>query len=122
MASHPIVHMDIAAKDPARSSKFYEQVFGWKIAVDPSVDYHMFSAEGGPGGGFVKVDGDQYKEKDIIPYIGTDDIDATLKMIEAKGGKTLLSKTEIPGVGWYAFFADPGGNRLGLYTALEPQR
>jgi ferritin-like metal-binding protein YciE len=28
----------------------------------------------------------------------------------------LLPKTEIPGMGWYAIFADPTGNRLGLFS------
>lgn len=120
MANHPIVHLDIAGKDPAASSKFYAEAFGWKIQHDPNFDYHMFSVEGGPGGGFVKVDGKEYKTGEVIPYIDTDNIDAALKKIESLGGKTLKPKTEIPGIGWFAFFADPGGVRMGLYTAMQP--
>ncbi len=116
MAAHPFVHIDLAAKDPAASAKFYADVFGWKIQHDPTFDYHMFAAEGGPGGGFVQAGQQGYNVGDIIPYIGTDDIDGMLKKIESMGGKTLLPKTEIQGVGWFAFFSDPGGNRVGLYT------
>ena len=122
MSSHPIVHIEIAAKDPAAASKFYADAFGWKIEVDQHFDYHMFAAEGGPGGGFNKVDGKQNKVGDIIPYIDCDDIDASLKKIESLGGKTLQGKTEIPGMGWFAFFADPTGNRMALYTAMQMQR
>ncbi len=121
MAAHPFVHIELSAKDPAASSKFYSELCGWKIEVDPQADYYMFSSEGGPGGGFVKPDGKTYKAGDVVPYIGTDDIDATLKKVESLGGKVLLPKTEIPGMGWYAFFSDPGGNRMGLF-AESPKR
>lgn len=116
MAHHPIVHIEISAQDPAASDKFYAQLFDWKMEVDKQFDYHQFKAEGGPAGAFVKVDGQQYKAGDIVPYIATDDIDATLKKVAALGGKTLTPRTEIAGTGWFAFFADPSGNRIGLFT------
>ncbi len=121
MTSHPIVHIEISAKDPAAASKFYSELYGWKIEVDPQFNYHQFAAEGGPGGAFVEADGQQYQAGDIVPYITTDDIDVFLKKAESLGGKALLPKTEIPGQGWFAFFADPTGNRIGLYTSMRPQ-
>ena len=35
---------------------------------------------------------------------------------ESLGAKTLMPKTSIPGIGWFALFADPTGNQVGLYT------
>ncbi len=116
MPTYPLVYFEISAKDPANSAKFYAELFGWKITVDPKMDYHQFTAEGGPGGGFPKADGKDYKAGDVIAYLAADDIDAMLKKIAAHGGKVLQPKTEIPGEGWYAFFADPSGNRMGLFT------
>ncbi len=120
MAAHPIVHVEITAKDPAAASKFYAEAFGWKIEHDPQFSYYMFAAEGGPGGGWVKPDGQMYNPGEVVAYISTDDIDASLKKVESLGGKVLLPKTEIPGTGWFAFFADPSGNKLGLYTDMHP--
>ena len=77
----------------------------------------MFSAQGGPGGGFPVADGTNYKVGEVIPYVGTDDIDAFLKKVEQAGGKLLGQKVAIPGMGSYAFFADPEGNRIGVYMA-----
>ncbi len=122
MASHPVVHIDIPAKDPKGASQFYADVFGWNIIHAPEFDYHMFQAEGGPGGGFVNTDGQNgsdYKVGEVLIYINTDDIDASLANVVKHGGKVLLPKTEIPQTGWFAFFADPTGNRLGLYTAMQ---
>lgn len=121
MSSHPVVHVEISAKDPAAAGKFYSELFGWKIDVDRQFNYHQFTAEGGPGGAFVEANGKDYKAGDIVPYIGTDDIEATLKKVEALGGKTLTPKTEISNTGWFAFFADPTGNRIGLYTSMRQQ-
>jgi uncharacterized protein len=122
MSNHSIVHVEIPASDPAAASKFYANLFGWKIQVDPSFDYHMFQAEPGPGGGLVKI-GDQmgYKPGEVLIYVSTDDINATLAEVEALGGKTLQPKTEIPQVGWFAVFADPSGNRIALFTSASQQ-
>ncbi len=122
MSNHSIVHVEIPASDPAAASKFYADLFGWKIQVDPSFDYHMFQADPGPGGGFVKI-GDQmgYKPGEVLIYVSTDDINATLAEVAALGGKTLQPKTEIPQVGWFAIFADPAGNRIALFTSANQQ-
>lgn len=121
MQVSPIIHVEIAAKDFAVADKFYAEVFGWTIEVDDKFNYHQFKTEGGPGGGFVPADGKNYNVGDIVPYLATDDIDATLQKVNAAGGKTLMPKTEIPGEGWFALFADPTGNRLGLFASQRPR-
>jgi predicted enzyme related to lactoylglutathione lyase len=118
--AHPIVHIEIPATDTKAAGAFYGDVFGWQINTDPSFDYTMFAAEGGPGGGFVGTSGQMpAKIGEPLVYIGTEDIEATLRTIEARGGKTVAPKTEIPGVGWFAIFTDPSGNRMALYTAVQ---
>jgi len=121
MSDHPIVHIEIPAHNTKAASQFYADVFGWKITTDPNFDYHMFSAEGGPGGGFVNIGemgGVTYKQGELMVYIGTDDIEASLAAVEKHGGKIVLPKTEIPQVGWFAFFTDPAGNRVALYKVM----
>ena len=123
MSSHPVVHIEIPAANPAEAGKFYGEVFGWKIESDPMYNYYQFAAEGGPGGGFPQLaassaDNPEYKPDSVIIYIGTDDIDAALASVEAHGGKTIMAKHEIPHVGWFAAFTDPTGNRVALYTSM----
>lgn len=127
MAAHPVVHIEIPAKDTKGLAQFYRDLFGWELHHEPSVDYWMFRAEGGPGGGFVKVGETdpsshmQYKPDSLLVYVDSDDIEADLAKIESLGGRTVLTKTEIPGTGWFAIFTDPTGNHLALYTAMQPQ-
>ncbi len=122
MSNHPIVHIEIPAKKAEEAGKFYGDLFGWKIEADPTYNYVQFMAEGGPGGGFVEVGQRgmpiEYKPDSLLVYVGTDDIDATLAKVESLGGKTLMPKTEIPHVGWWAVFSDPTGNRVALYTSM----
>lgn len=115
MPPMPIVHIEIAVKDAAAADKFYSEVFGWTVEVDPRFNYHQFKAEGGPAGAFLETDGNMYRPGDIVLYLATENIDATLMQVVEKGGKVVQARTEIPGVGWFALFADPAGNRLGLF-------
>ena len=117
--AHPIVHVELAARNPAASSKFYAEVFGWKIVRDEGFDYYQFSAEGGPGGGFNEV-GERFQAGEVIPYLGTDDIEGDLKKVEQAGGQVLTPKTAIGDMGAFAIFVDPGGNHVGLFAAKTP--
>ncbi len=119
MAAHPIVHVEIPAHDTKAAADFYAKVFGWKIQHDPTFDYHMFSSEGGPGGGFVSMAEEHGSGGGPLVYMGTDSIEGSLEQIEANGGKRLEPKMEIPGMGWFAIFADPSGNRMALYQEIN---
>lgn len=117
MSDHPICHVEIPASDPAAASVFYAGVFDLPIQADPALNYHMFEPQRGPGGAFVQVGATAgAKIGEVLIYVSTDDIDATLAKAEALGAKTLTPKTEVP-YGWFAVFADPAGNRIALYTA-----
>ena len=122
MANHPVVHIEIPAPQgkAKESAEFYAKTFDWKLEVAPEFNYWQFEAEGGPGGGFIEVGSEaDARINEPVIYIGTDDIEGSLALVEANGGKTVLPKTEIPGIGWFAYFTDPAGNRLALYTTMS---
>jgi uncharacterized protein len=121
MSKHAIVHVELPAADPASSSKFYSNLFGWKTEEYPGMNYWSYQPEEGPGGGFNPVSNDnlgqlQVRPGQVIVYIDTDDIEGTLAKAEELGAKQVVARTEIPGMGWYAVFEDPTGNYVGLFT------
>jgi predicted enzyme related to lactoylglutathione lyase len=119
MAS-PIAHIEFVTKNVQQASDFYNKAFGWEIQVQPEFDYWMFRIGNELGGAFLPPSSQghiEYKEGDVLVYIGSQDIDADLAKIEGLGGKTILPKSEIPGTGWFAIFNDPTGNRLALFQA-----
>jgi uncharacterized protein len=121
MANHPIVHVEIPAMNPVEAGAFYGDVFGWKIETNQMHNYVTFQSPGGPRGGLMGPAEPTYKPDRLLVYVATDDIDATLATIEAHGGKTVLPKTEIPHIGWWAIFTDPAGNHLGLFLSARDE-
>jgi len=119
MSDHPITHIEFSANDPEEAGKFYHELFGWKLETMPQMDYVTFETEPDRGGGFPRVDNETIKPGDVIVYVHTDDIHTSLDKVENLGGKVLQSKTEIPTIGWFAFFADPTGNRVALFTPKQ---
>lgn len=41
-------------------------------------------------------------------------LDETVAMVQAHGGRVVEPKMTIPGIGWYATCAEPGGLRFGV--------
>lgn len=119
MAAFPIVLVDISANNLLESANFYKNTFGWNVPETSDPGYVMFSTEGGLSGFLVRATGEIYKPGDVVMYLGTTDIDADLAKIEQLGGKVVLPKKEVPGYGWYAFFTDLTGNRMGLFQFAQ---
>lgn len=124
---NPVVHFEIPTQDLARASKFYESLFGWTLSAYPpsSKEYLMaattktnqFGVPIDPGainGGLVT---DKTTQAPII-VIRVDDVDEHTKKIEAAGGKLVMSKREIPSMGWYARVSDTEGNVIGLWQNI----
>lgn len=113
-AVHPIVHVDIPVGDLDSGPNFYRDVFGWDINTHMPT-YPMYSAEGGPGGGFVKPDA---HGEGVLLFLLSSDINGSLREIESHGGSIVTPRTEIEGGhGSFAVFRDPSGTKLGLYQA-----
>ncbi|MFE3450350.1 VOC family protein [Nonomuraea sp. NPDC059194] len=111
----PIAWFDLTSKNAATSRAFYSDIFGWKIDVDPQMNYGMVdtgSGEGIPGG---IGQADDSGSAALVMYIVVDDAEATLKQIEAQGGERVTAPYDIPGIGVMATFKDPDGLQVGLW-------
>ena len=125
MTNRNIVHIEIPSSDSKASAEFYEKLFGWGIMRDEQMDYTMFSAGDGPGGGFTKIGGEwgqHVQVGHVLIYINSEDIEADLKQAETLGGSIVQPKMEIPETGWYGIFTDPTGNTIALYTDMQMQQ
>jgi predicted enzyme related to lactoylglutathione lyase len=119
MTKHGVVHIEIPAKDPKAAGQFYADLFGWKIDADNEFEYVMFDPTEGPGGGFNKIDGEQTKPGDVILYMNTDDIEASIAKAESLGATLAMGKTEVPGMGWFAHIIDPSGNKIAVWKSAR---
>jgi len=121
----PIVHFEIGCQHPEKTTKFYGDLLGWTFASHGPA--HMVSNLG------MRPDGSKVSEgigghinslghpphQYVTVYALVDDIEATLAKAVKLGGKVCVPKQEVPGMGWFAWFQDPEGNTLGLWTAMK---
>lgn len=113
-----VSHFAINADDVARARDFYGRVFGWRFeAWGPPGFYQV--ATGGPANAPL---GSLQQRREFVPglrlngfecTIAVDDVDAVARAIEASGGRILMQKATIPGVGSLVFFQDTEGNVAG---------
>jgi uncharacterized protein len=113
---HRIVHVEFPAEDHIAAGRFYNALFGWPMQDFPDMGYTMFDAEEGPGGGFAVINAETVRAGEVVVFVETDDIEATLQRVVALGGEVVTSRSEIPGYGWFGVFRDPSGNRVALYA------
>ncbi|MFO7674960.1 MAG: VOC family protein [bacterium] len=110
-----VVHFDISAREPGKAVEFYGKVFGWTFQKwDGPMEYWLVMtgdpAKPGIDGGLSQ--GEPLAQ--VVNTLDTEDLDATLGKVEENGGKVIQPRGPIPGVGWYAAFEGPDGNRFGL--------
>jgi predicted enzyme related to lactoylglutathione lyase len=126
MVDHTIVHFEISADDIQKVKNFYGKLFGWKIEKTPGpVDYWSIETvpvdkkgepiRPGVNGGMMKKQNPQHKP---VNYILVESVDEYSKKIEVLGGKVIVPKMEVPGVGWWALALDPEGNQFGILESV----
>jgi predicted enzyme related to lactoylglutathione lyase len=124
-----IAFFDIPADNVERAKHFYTSLFGWKInlglttpeqAAIAAMQYHAVltgpTREGTMNmGGLYRRQGNE----SIKNYVEVDDIDAVLAKVEKLGGKIVMPRQMIPGIGLVAMIKDTEGNGIGIWKPLE---
>src|SRR5579872_5292277 len=106
------IHFEIPAEDPDRAMEFYKKVFGWTFQKwDGPMPYWMIitGSDKEPG-----INGELMPRRDpaqpCVNTVGVTDLDDSLATVAAHGGKEVVPKMAIPGVGWLAYCKDTEGH------------
>ena len=109
------IWFELLTNDASASTAFYEKVVGWKVkppAPGDAMGYRMIDTGQGFVGGMMELT-DAMRSGGASPtwlfYVGVNDVDATVKAVEAAGGKILAPPFDIADVGRMAMIADPQG-------------
>ena len=114
MQPNALAHFAINASDLDQAQRFYRAVFGWRFAAWGPPGFYMIEGAG--------VMGSLQGRRELVPGRATlgmectfavASIDATEAAVLAAGGKVLMARSIIVGVGTLMFFADPEGNLFG---------
>lgn len=109
-------HIEIPAPDLKKSIRFYKKVFNWQEVIFEGFEGYWFFSNENVGGALVKhIKPCSYG---VILVIRVEDVAETLPLIEQEGGVIQEGKKELANnMGYYAYFSDPNGNTLGIWSA-----
>lgn len=109
---HTIDYVELQVADLAAARSFYERAFNWQF-TDYGPEYAGIQrTDGGEAGGIMQAE----SAEPPLVQLYSDDLDATLKAVEAAGGSITVPPFEFPG-GRRFHFTDPAGNQLGVWSA-----
>lgn len=112
-----VTHIAVNADDDGATQAFYEGLFEWRFEPYypgfvrtplPSADELVAAVQ---------------TRRDLVPGVRTngpevtvevDDLGAVLGRVEELGGRVVMERATIPGVGDLAFLADPSANVVGV--------
>lgn len=109
-----MAHFAINADDVERARTFYEKVFGWTMQAWGPPGFYQIEGAG--------LMGALQKRRELAAgqrtvgfecTLAVDSIDATESAVKAAGGKVVMERSVIVGVGTLMFFEDPEGNVFG---------
>ena len=113
----PVVHFEIGCRDVERAKKFYGELLGWEFqAYGPAAMISNVGKMAGTEGigGHINALGHE-PHKYVTIYAQVDNLQASLDKAGKLGGKTMVPPQEVPGMGHFAWLADPEGNVVGLW-------
>lgn len=123
----PIVHFELPVNDLEKARGFYGDIFGWKLTDWPMPDGSKYIGvhttpineetrmplePGAINGGIMERN--EHAEAPIFA-IKVASIDERMEQVKAAGGKEVMPKVDMMGMGFYAYFSDPAGNVVGLW-------
>jgi len=115
MAANLVTHVEWDTSDPIGLKDFLSGVFGWQFAQFGATYFVSDSKQTGIGVGINKNDRAQIGGGTPNVYIDVKSIEETLAKAQSLGGGVAVPKTDIPGMGSYAFIKASDGNLIGLF-------
>jgi uncharacterized protein len=121
-----LVHFEIPSDDIDRSKKFYNELFGWTIEKLPEeslpegMEYFIISTVDDKGnkalsGGMMKRQNPQ--QQGITNYVDVKSVDEYSTKVEQLGGKVMIPKKPVPGMGYFAICSDTENNSFGIWES-----
>jgi predicted enzyme related to lactoylglutathione lyase len=111
-----VIHFEIPAADPDRAVVFYKRVFGWKIDkwAGPANYWLVTTGEDKEPG----INGAITEKSESVPAttntVSVRSFDETVKKVTEAGGKVLMPKMAVPGIGYMTYCRDTEGNTFGI--------
>lgn len=120
-----IVYFEIPSDNIENSRKFYGELFGWNMekwtgaeSMPEGMEYWTVTTiddKGNKaiGGGLMKRQNPH--QQGITNYIDVSSVDEYASEVERLGGKVMVPKTPVKGMGYFAVCLDTENNKFGIW-------
>lgn len=120
-----LVHFEIPSDDLERSKKFYSELFGWNFekwsgpeSLPEGMEYLTITTTDDKGnksigGGMMKRQNSQ--QQGMTNYIDVKSVDEHSDRVMQLGGKVVIPKKAIAGMGYFAVCLDTENNTFGIW-------
>jgi predicted enzyme related to lactoylglutathione lyase len=120
-----LVHFEIPSDDLERSKKFYSELFGWNFekwsgpeSLPEGMEYLIITTTDDKGnksigGGMMKRQNSQ--QQGMTNYIDVKSVDEQSDRVMQLGGKVVIPKKAIVGMGYFAVCLDTENNTFGIW-------
>lgn len=120
MPQSAINWFEIPVTNMERAIRFYNSIFAIQLeqmeAMGGTTAFFPYETEG-VGGSLTAGEGYVPSQTGAVIYLnGGQNLSTVLERVAPAGGQVLLSKTNIGGNGYIAFFLDTEGNKIGLHS------
>jgi predicted enzyme related to lactoylglutathione lyase len=117
-------YFDLSVRDLGAARQFFESALGWRFERF-AMPYEYYRIQAGPsdepgidGGMGAIADAPLAEGRPLTQLtLPVSDLDAAITRVREAGGRIVESRMPIPGIGWYATCAEPGGLVFGLMQA-----
>jgi predicted enzyme related to lactoylglutathione lyase len=109
------IHFEIPADDLKRAKSFYNKLFGWEIYEVPDRrDYLLITSNGQERVSSSIIKRFSPRQTTII-YFDVPSVEEYSARILELGGKIVVPKKPVPGVGYFAICHDTEDNNFGIW-------
>lgn len=112
---------ELATSDVTKAGEFYTRLFDWTMTTDAGdPPYSEFLLDGTPVAGMLALTpqhGDAPPR--WLPYVTVANCETTAAKVSELGGNVIVPPTEVPEVGTFSVFFDPGGAGLAVIQFAE---
>ncbi|HYU15982.1 MAG TPA: VOC family protein [Candidatus Acidoferrum sp.] len=115
--SHPFTYVELHTDDPAAASAFYRHLFDWQVkeSATPAGPYVALEPGEGMSGGLRRAASGPSR---WVVYVRVADVAAATERAIALGARALVTRQEVPNLGWFSLCVDPAGATFGLWQAM----
>jgi predicted enzyme related to lactoylglutathione lyase len=110
-----IIHVEFPSGDFARSSEFFQSLFGWRPEGEQTGGHLAVEVPDGAQASLV-MSALAYASGPVV-FVSVTDVAGTLAEVTRLGGRVLVPKLNLMNKGAVALIADPDGNVIGVTSA-----